>query len=223
MRNNYEISEYGVIRSKEDYDIDSSFKSLKELYLPKEHFNDLFEFIMQNQEEKKEGERMFSIFSKGKRRQIKTKNYVGVIETTKGLTLEILPKIFFDYSDQDYYTELLDTKKVFLKMLSKLKNSPFLNISSAHLKTSSSFPLLEVFIENYITEIKKIIRDGLKSQYVVEQENLNFLKGKIVNSLNIKHNHSNKARFFCAFDEFSDNIVYNQLIKSTLLKYKTFL
>ena len=218
MRNNYEISEYGVIRSKEDYDIDSSFKSLKELYLPKEHFNDLFEFIMQNQEEKKEGERMFSIFSKGKRRQIKTKNYVGVIETTKGLTLEILPKIFFDYSDQDYYTELLDTKKVFLKMLSKLKNSPFLNISSAHLKTSSSFPLLEVFIENYITEIKKIIRDGLKSQYVVEQENLNFLKGKIVNSLNIKHNHSNKARFFCAFDEFSDNIVYNQLIKSTLLK-----
>ena len=218
MKKNYEISEYGVIRSKEDYDIESSFKSLKELYLPKELFNDLFEFIMQNQEEKKEGERMFSIYSKGKKRQIKTKNYVGVIETSKGLTLEILPKIFFDYSDEDYNTELLDTKKVFLKMLSKLKNSPFLNISSAHLKTSSSFPLLEVFIENYIKEIKKIIRGGLKSQYVDKQENLNFLKGKIVNSLNLKHNHSNKAKFYCAFDEFSDNMVYNQLIKSTLLK-----
>ena len=218
MRKNYEISEYGVIRSKEDYDIDESFKSLKELYLPKEHFNDLFDFIMQNQEEKKEGERMFSIFSKGKKRQIKTKNYVGVIETSKGLTLEILPKIFFNYSDEEYNNELLDTKKVFLKMLSKLKNSPFLNISSAHLKTSSNFPLLEVFIENYIAEIKKIIRAGLKSQYVDKQENLNFLKGKIVNSLNIKHNHSNKARFYCAFDEFSDNMVYNQLIKSTLLK-----
>ena len=60
---------------------------------------------MQNQEEKKEGERMFSIFSKGKKRQIKTKNYVGVIETSKGLTLEILPKIFFDYSDEDYNTD----------------------------------------------------------------------------------------------------------------------
>ena len=218
MRKNYEISEYGVIRSKEDYDIDSSFKSLKELYLPKEYFNDLFDFLMQNQEEKKEGERMFSIFSKGKKRQIKTKNYVGVIETSKGLTLEILPKIFFDYSDEDYNTELIDTKKVFLKMLSKLKNSPFLNISSAHLKTSSSFPLLEVFIENYIAEIKKIIRGGLKSQYIDKQENLNFLKGKIVNSLNIKHNHSNKAKFYCTFDEFSDNMVYNQLIKTTLLK-----
>lgn len=218
MKKNYEISEYGVIRSLEDYDIESSYKSLKELYLPKEHFNDLFEFIMQNQEEKKEGERMFSIFSKGKKRQIKTKNYVGVIETSKGLILEILPKIFFDYSDEDYNTELLNTKKVFLKMLSKLKNSPFLNISSAHLKTSSSFPLLEVFIENYVNEIKNIIRAGLKSQYVDKQENLNFLKGKIVNSLNIKHNHSNKARFYCAFDEFSDNMVYNQLIKSTLLK-----
>lgn len=218
MRKNYEISEYGVIRSLDDYDVAPSFKSLKELYLPKEHFDDLFEFIMQNQEEKKEGERMFSIYSKGKKRQIKTKNYVGVIETSKGLTLEILPKIFFDYSEEDYDNELLNTKKVFLKMLSKLKNSPFLNISSAHLKTSSSFPLLEVFIENYVTEIKKIIRAGVKSQYVDKEENLNFLRGKIVNSLNIKYNYSNKARFFCAFDEFSDNMIYNQLIKSTLIK-----
>ena len=127
-------------------------------------------------------------------------------------------KIFFGYSVEDYDNELLNTKKVFLKMLSKLKNSPFLNISSAHLKTSSSFPLLEVFIENYITEIKKIIRAGLKSQYVDKQENLNFLKGKIVNSLNFKYNHSNKARFYCEFDELSENMVYNQLIKSTLLK-----
>ena len=218
MKKNYEISEYGVIRSKEDYDIDSTFRSLKELYLPKDHFNDLFEFVMQNQEEKKEGERMFSIFSKGKKRQIKTKNFVGVIETSKGLTVEILPKIFFNYSDEDYNIELQNTKKIFLKMLSKLKNSPFLNISSAHLKTSSSFPLLEVFIENYVEEIKKIIRSGLKSQYVNRRENLNFMKGKVVNSLNFKYNHSNKARFYCAFDEFSENIVYNQLIKSTLLK-----
>ena len=117
MKKNYEISEYGVIRSKDDYDIDSTFRSLKELYLPKDHFNDLFEFIMQNQEEKKEGERMFTIFSKGKKRQIKTKNYVGVIETSRGLTIEILPKIFFDYSDEDYHIELQNTKKVFLKMV----------------------------------------------------------------------------------------------------------
>lgn len=218
MKKNYEISEYGVIRSKDDYEVDSNFKSLKELYLPKDHFNDLFEFIMQNQEERNEGERMFSIYSKGKKRQIKTKNYVGVIETSKGLTLEILPKIFFNYSNEDYNIELHNTKKVFLKMLSKLKNSPFLNISSAHLKTSSNFPLLEVFIENYINEIKKIIRSGVKSQYVDKRENLNFMKGKIVNSLNYKYNHSNKARFYCAFDEFSENMVYNQLIKSTLLK-----
>jgi 5-methylcytosine-specific restriction enzyme subunit McrC len=218
VKKNYEISEYGVIRSQDDYEIESSFRSLKELYLPKEHFNDLLEFILENQENQKEVERMFSIFSLGKKLQIKTKNYVGVIETAKGLTLEILPKIFFDYSDEDYNDELLNTKKVFLKMLSKLKNSPFLNINSAHLKVSPNFPLLEIFIENYVNEVKKIIRTGLKSQYVDNQENLNFLKGKIVNSLNIKHNHSNKSRFYCSFDEFSNNMVYNQLIKSTLLK-----
>ena len=219
MKKNYEISEFGLIRSLEDYpEVDPLFISLKEIYLPKNHFDDLFYFIMQNQEEMKEGERMFSIFSKGKKRQIKTKNYVGVIETSKGLTLEILPKIFFDYEDDNYEAELIATKKIFLKMLSALKNSPFLNISSAHLKTTPNLPLLEIFIENYINEIKKIIRVGVKSQYVGNQENLNYLKGKTLSSLDIKHNHSNKARFYCEFDEFSQNTVYNQLVKSTLLK-----
>ncbi len=218
MSKNHVISEYGIIRSLEDYDIDLTFKSLKELYLPKDHFDELFEFIMQNQEEKKEGERMFSIYYQGKKPQIKAKNYVGVIETSKGLTLEILPKIFFDYLEEDYDKELLNTKKVFLKMLSKLKNSPFLTISSAHLETSTSFPLLEVFIENYILEIKKILNAGVKAQYIQKEENLNFLKGKIINPLNFKHNHSNKSKFYCEFDEFSVNMVYNKLIKSTLLK-----
>lgn len=216
MKKTFQISEYGLIRSRQDYEVDDSIKSLKEIYLKKEHFDDLFDFIMQNQEEKKEGERMFSIYSKGKKRQIKTKNYVGIIETSKGLTIEILPKIFF--STEDYKTELEKTKKVFLRMLSRLKNSPFLNISSAHLKTQPNFPLLEVFIENYINEIKNIIRSGFKSQYIQKEENLNFLKGKINNTQNIKFNHSNKAKFYCQFDEYSDNMVYNQLIKSTLLK-----
>ena len=218
MKINYEISEYGVIRCSEDYEADSLNRSLKEIYLPKNHFNDLFDFILENQEEKKEGERLFLLFSKGKKRQIKTKNYVGVIETSNGLTLEILPKIFFGDETENYDMELKKTKRIFLKMLCRLKNSPFLNISSAHLKTQPNFPLLEMFIENYINEIKEIIRVGIKSQYIENQENLNFLKGKIINSLNIKHNHSNRAKFYCQFDDFSENMVYNQLIKSTLLK-----
>lgn len=222
MKKNYEISEFGLIRSLEDYpDVDPLFRSLKEIYLPKSYFDDLFDFIIQNQEEMKNGERIFSISYKKKKRQIKTKNYVGVIETSKGLTLEILPKIFFDHQDGNYETELINTKKIFLKMLSTLKNSPFINISSAHLKTSPNFPLFEIFVNNYINEIKKIIRIGVKSQYIENQENLNFLKGKTLNSLNIKHNHSNKARFYCEFDEFSQNMTHNKLIKSTLLKLNT--
>ena len=66
MKKTFQISEYGLIRSLEDYEFDDSVKSLKEIYLPKEYFDDLFQFIMQNQDEKKEGERMFSIFLKEK-------------------------------------------------------------------------------------------------------------------------------------------------------------
>ena len=218
MKKKYEISEFGLIRSLNDYpEIDPLKKSLKEIYLPENHFNDLYEFVIENQEENKDSEVMFSLFRKGKKLQIKTKNYVGVIETSKGLTLEILPKITTGYENVNFESELIITKKIFFKMLSKFKNSPF-NIGSAHLKTSSNIPLLEIFIENYINEIKKIIRVGIRSQYVVNQENLSFLKGKTLASLNIKHNHSNKARFYCEFDDFSQNAVHNKLIKSTLLK-----
>lgn len=88
----YYICEYGVIRSLNDYG-NGETNSLGELYLPEKQFDSIYNYISQNQDESKDGEKPFALFSKGKRRQIKVKNYVGVIETKDGLHLEILPKI----------------------------------------------------------------------------------------------------------------------------------
>ena len=56
------------------------------------------------------------------------------------------------------------------------------------------------------------------NQYINQVDNLPFIKGKIINSDNFKLNHSNKAKFFCEYDEYSINMVLNKLIKSTLIK-----
>ena len=179
MATSYHLTEYGTIRSIADYET-NYFQSLDELYLPEEEFNDLLDYIIFNQESGRDGDKIFSITRKGKKRQIKTKNYVGVIETSNGVRLEILPKIFI--SSNNYQDDLDKTKKVFLIMLKRLRNSPFRNLGSANLKTSPNFPLLEIFIENYIKEVQKLTLKRLKSSYISVGDNIPMVRGKILNS-----------------------------------------
>ncbi len=212
-KTSYNICEYGTIRSKEDYSNAENIL-LSELYLPATHFNSLYNYISANQDESKEGEKPFALSSKGKRRQIRVKNYVGVIETRDGLHLEILPKIHLSKTSN----EEAETKQVFLRMLKHLKNSPFVNVSKAHLEAPKDFPILEVFIKSYILEVESQLQHGIKHDYILHEENVSFLKGKLKIIENIKRNHSNKARFYCEFSDYSPNIAINRVIKSTLLK-----
>jgi 5-methylcytosine-specific restriction enzyme subunit McrC len=214
-KQSYHICEYGVIRSLKDYDNEET-DSLTELYLPENHFNDFYRYISQNQDESTEGEKPFALFNKGKKRQIKVKNYVGVIETKEGLHLEILPKIHTGKTTVK--EELSETKKIFFRMLKHLKNSPFVNISIAHIETQKDFPILEVFIKSYINEAEKLFIQGVKSEYVLADENIPYLKGKLKVNQNVKRNLIDKSKFFCEFSEYSPNIPANRLIKTTLIK-----
>ena len=84
---------------------------------------------------------------------IKVKNYVGVIEIKGGTTIEILPKIYLSDGEDQEQT----TRRLFLKMLRHLRDSPFRVIDQAHLKTSR-FPILEIFITSFLTELGTLIK-----------------------------------------------------------------
>ena len=211
----FHICEYGVIRLADDYD-SSSVNTLEELYLPSNYFNSIYKYISQNQDDSKDSEKPFALFAKGKRKQIKVKNYVGVIETQEGLHLEILPKIHT--GKPTIKGELDETKLIFLKMLKHLKNSPFVNISKAHIETQKDFPILEVFIKSYIQEAETVFNYGVKSDYVLKEENIPYIKGKIKINENIKFNFANKSKFYCEYSDYSPDIPANRLVKSTLLK-----
>lgn len=207
----YNICEYGIIRSSADYPGAEDIP-LREIYVQQNHFNSLYDYIAANQDESNDGEKPFSLGAKGKRKQIRVKNYVGVIETTDGLHLEILPKIHFQKSTD----EEKETKQIFLKMLKHLKNSPFVNISKAHIDTSKDFPILEVFIRAYIEEIEMQFQYAVKHDYVECEDNVPFLKGKLLVTQNIRKNASDKSHFYCQFSEYSPNIPLNRIIKATL-------
>ena len=212
-RESYHICEYGVIRSFNDYGSEI-ISSLSELYLPENQFESLYKYVSDNQDESTDSEKPFSLFSKGKRRQIKVKNYVGVLETKQGLHLEILPKIHMHNS----MDQLGQTKSIFLRMLKHLKNSPFVNIGSAHIDAIKKFPILEVFIKSYITEVEKTFNYGIKLDYILREENVPYLRGKLIVTKNSKLNIADNSKFFCEFTDYSPNIPANRLIKTTLFK-----
>ena len=145
---------------------------------------------------------------KGYGKVLVAQNYCGVIQTKDGTTIEILPKITNVDSDEE-------SKKILFKMLKTLKQSPFKNLNTANLK-NAKLPLLEIFISMFLEELSKLIKRGLKSDYISKEENLYFLKGKLKISDQIKHNTIHKERFYVEYEEFLSNRIENKLIKTTL-------
>lgn len=164
------------------------------------------------------------IYLKFAGKKLKAQHYVGLIQTKSGFCLEILPKTFrtakesegFVSKDiEDKQNSIKSAKTLLLKMLQSLKDSPFKQSHFAHLKLAK-MPLLEIFILMFLDELEKLVKKGLKSDYIVREENRKFLKGKLLFDENLKLNFAHKEKFFTSSDEFSANIAPNRIIKSTL-------
>lgn len=145
---------------------------------------------------------------------LQAQNYVGIIQTKNGDTLEILPKIH-DNDNSNNEEAVENSKKILLMMLKTLRSHPFKNINIANLK-SLNLPLLEIFISMFLDEVSKLIKIGIKSDYVELEDNLKFLKGKLKISEQIRKNIIHKERFYVCYQEFSADRAENRIIKSTL-------
>ncbi len=183
----------------------TEFERIYQYDISKKDFFDIENFILKNSDENAPFLRIAS-GSGGK--FIQARNYVGVLQTKSGLTIEILPKIA-DKTDTD------KSKAVFIKMLRTLKDFPFKSSNLANLKTQN-LPLLEIFISMFLCELETLVKKGIKSDYVTLEENLNFLKGKLNINEQIKRNSIHKERFYVEYSEFLKDIKINQVIKTTL-------
>ncbi len=176
----------------------------KDNFIKKETFDSLEKFVLENE---KTAQYLKITTKNGFGKVLQAQNFVGVIQTKDGTTIEILPKI--------KNATIEKSKDILIKMLKTLKNSPFKNLSVANLK-SSKIPLFEIFISMFLEELTVLVRNGIKSDYISKEENLKFLKGKLKISEQIKYNTIHKERFFVQYEEFISNRVENRLIKTTL-------
>ena len=145
-----------------------------------------------------------------------TNNYVGVFTTKRGLVLEILPKIDLgDELDCGHET----TRSLFLRMLRSWRRfEKARKLSESDIRALRRFPMLEVFIRQFLDDLNTLARGGLARRYVSVEENLPYLRGRLLFREQIRENLTNQARFYVAHDELSVNRPANRLIHSALAR-----
>jgi len=146
----------------------------------------------------------------GNGKYLQAKSYVGTIQTTSGFILEILPKTVKD-------NDIEKSKQIFMKLLHLLYKLPnYKNIDSANFERIKDLDIFEIFIFMFLEEVGIIIKKGIKSDYVGCEDNLFYLKGKLLINEQIKRNSIHKERFYVQYDDYNQNRSENRLIKSTL-------
>lgn len=76
----------------------------------------------------------------------------------------------------------------------------------------------DLFAEILSRGISQQLKQGLYKEYVPVNEDLLTMKGKLNINGTIKNRINNKYQLNCDFDEFSENNLFNQIIKSTVFK-----
>ena len=209
-----EVREFDAITGNADFKDDEKYQ-----YLDTDAFYNLIEFIHEfsGDEENADALDFMRISYKRNVGEVVTvKNYVGMIQMKNGYRIQVLPKISFDSGDD---TENKETKRIFLKMLKSMKDFPGKVFNDANLK-AEHMNLYEIFINMYLQEVRQLVKHGIKSDYVTQEDNLKFYKGKLLTGRHIKTNMAHKERFYVAYDEFHPNRPENRLIKATLLKLR---
>ena len=134
---------------------------------------------------------------------IETTSWVGVIKY-KNTHFQILPKLICNNEDKE------NILKNLIFMLSYTKKLDIKTSNEARLSTAKN-PFIEILIREYAKSLFECLKRLTPKRYVREEDNLNYLKGKIKFTENVRHNSSNRAKFYCEYDEFSENNILNQL------------
>lgn len=92
-----------------------------------------------------------------------------------------------------------------------------LKINENVLKDSISYDnVYNLFARILINILKAIKKRGFYKGYISKNDNLHSPKGKINISESIKTNSLVNKQLNCQFDEFSENVLFNQIIKTTM-------
>ncbi|RWR01444.1 restriction endonuclease [[Pantoea] beijingensis] len=134
--------------------------------------------------------------------------FCGVIQLDD-LTLEVLPKIHGKEEQPESCREAL------VQMLHTARIMRMHKGAQAGINTQQ-YTLLDIFIQHFCHDLNMQILQGKLRNYIEQEENLSVMRGRLVIPQHIRHNQVHKERLFCRFDEFSEDILLNQILRFTL-------
>ena len=99
----------------------------------------------------------------------------------------------------------------------KVDNKDYISLSS-----EDDFESANIYAELFLINIKKILKRGLYKEYVLKNEELKVVKGKVDFVSTINNQSIKNGKIYCDFDELEENNIFNQILKYTALRlYKS--
>lgn len=147
-----------------------------------------------------ESERVFSWGDDSTR----TTQWVGVIQMP-GLQVEVLPKV--DEADDD------QVRRNLLYMLAVAGKVPVRDRDIARL-ASRKAPLSETLVALFADRLRRELLRGPERAYIGREENLRRFKGKLLIAQHTLRNAAHRERFFCRYDEFSEDTLMNRIFRA---------
>lgn len=134
--------------------------------------------------------------------------FCGVIQLDD-LTLEILPKIHGKEERPE------SCRAAMVQMLHTARIMRTHKGAQAGINTQQH-SLLDIFIQHFCHDLHTQILQGKLRNYIEQEENLSVMRGRLVIPQHLRHNLVHKERLYCRFDEFSEDMLLNQIFRFTL-------
>ena len=140
-------------------------------------------------------------------------NLVGVVTTRRGLVLEILPKIDLggeaDPGDEKTKQDVPSDAEMLARAWQR-------RLPESGIRAMPRYPMLDVFVRQFLVNVNALSRAGLARRYISVEENLPYLRGRLLFREQLRANLADGTRFFVAHDVLSVNRPANRLIRSAL-------
>lgn len=144
-------------------------------------------------------------------RTLRLDQFVGVIETPCGTTLEILPKSASDVDDAE------ESRLLLRKMLLAVRGTRSRDAGQASIESLQQ-PLTEWVMAEFIRELRALVRRGVRSEYRQVEEQAKFLRGRLLVGAQLREPAARQHLFHVSYDELMPDRAENRLLRSALMK-----
>jgi 5-methylcytosine-specific restriction enzyme subunit McrC len=148
----------------------------------------------------------FHVFERTGESTLTAQQYVGAVQLGS-LTIEVLPKV-----------EGIDGTTMRRNLVAMLSTAYGLEVSTGEAANVAvqRFGLLEFLVRLFADKLFAQLHRGLVRRYESREENLNVVRGRVLIGEQIRRNVTTPERFFCSFEEFTEDNPVNQLLKAAL-------